>query len=565
MTPLVEYTVKASLIVLAGLVASVLLRRQSAAGRHWVLSMALVSALALPIIGSALPAWSAWSVALGSRAATLPPDLRVPTRGQASAAAITDRIEIAAVPVQASTPLTSVVSARVLPFAWAAGAVLSLLVLVVGLARLTWLSSRARPVTDPLWTRVLEETAQRYRLRRPVRVLQSEHPSLLVTWGAFRPEVIVPRLALDWPEDRIRVVLCHELAHIRRGDWMIQMAGELLRSIYWFNPLLWIACRSLRQDSEEACDDEVIAGGVEGSEYAAHLLDAARALKHDAARWLPAPAIVRRSSLERRIRVMLNNGLKRTPATRAFRVAVASALLGATTLVAAAQMGPTTLSGTVVDSTGAPVPGVTVRLASKSSATFEVKTDASGQFQFVPLPPEDYALSAHLVGFKQAQETVRLAGKPIRLDLKLVLGAVTESINIVGGASDGVAAGVAGGVRGGVSGGASEGVPSRLQRVLENCKASTIGGNIRAPRKLRDVRPIYSPKLQADGISGTVVLTATIGADGKVANIEVLRSGHPDLDAAAMEAVSQWEFDPTVLNCTPTETQMTITLRFSPK
>ena len=49
----------------------------------------------------------------------------------------------------------------------------------------------------------------------------------------------------SWSDERARVVLSHELAHIRRGDWIVQLSAELLRAIYWFNPLLWVACRRL--------------------------------------------------------------------------------------------------------------------------------------------------------------------------------------------------------------------------------------------------------------------------------------------------------------------------------
>ena len=97
-------------------------------------------------------------------------------------------------------------------------------------------------------------------------LLQSDHPTLLVTWGVWQPKVILPAEARGWPEDRIRIVLAHELAHVRRGDWLVQLAAELLRAIYWFNPLLWIACRQLRRESEHACDDAVLALGVEGAD-----------------------------------------------------------------------------------------------------------------------------------------------------------------------------------------------------------------------------------------------------------------------------------------------------------
>ena len=109
-------------------------------------------------------------------------------------------------------------------------------------------------------------------------LLESSHPSLLVTWGFAEPKVILPAAAHDWSDDRMRVVLWHELAHIRRGDWIVQMSVELLRAIFWFNPLLWVLSRRLRLESEHACDDEVMSRGVDAPDYATHLVDLARAL-----------------------------------------------------------------------------------------------------------------------------------------------------------------------------------------------------------------------------------------------------------------------------------------------
>ena len=91
---------------------------------------------------------------------------------------------------------------------------------------------------------------------------------MLVTWGLARPKVILPATADEWSDARARVVMSHELAHIRRGDWIVQLSAELLRAFYWFNPLLWVACRRLRLESEHACDDEVMSRGVEGTDYA---------------------------------------------------------------------------------------------------------------------------------------------------------------------------------------------------------------------------------------------------------------------------------------------------------
>ena len=161
-------------------------------------------------------------------------------------------------------PFDAVTVGRVLATVWSVGFGVSLFVLLVGLCRLSWLASHAERVKHGRWAELTGDIARAYGLRRPIALLHSDHPTLLVTWGVVRPKVLLPADALDWPDDRIRIVLGHELAHIRRSDWLVQMAAELLRAVYWFNPLVWIARRRLRLESEQACDDAVLEDGRRG-------------------------------------------------------------------------------------------------------------------------------------------------------------------------------------------------------------------------------------------------------------------------------------------------------------
>jgi protein TonB len=89
-----------------------------------------------------------------------------------------------------------------------------------------------------------------------------------------------------------------------------------------------------------------------------------------------------------------------------------------------------------------------------------------------------------------------------------------------------------------------------------------VGGDIRPPAKVRDVRPAYPRIAQAARVQGLVIIEATIGPDGKVRDAKVLRS-IPLLDAAALEAVRQWEYTPTLLNGVPVPIVMTITVQFT--
>jgi len=565
MSLLLDSTFKVSFVILAGLVATVLLRKRSAAIRHWALAAAILCATLMPVLQLVVPAWQIGVVfdgpARGASVEVGPVDVEV------GRAAPLLREEPAPV---ASSTAQRLPTSGLLASAWMMGSGVSLLILLVGLTRLAWLASRARPVSSGTWTRLADAIGRDYSLRWPVQLLQTDHPSLLVTWGLVRPKIIIPRAAELWTEDRVAVVLRHELAHIRRGDWVVQIAGELLRAAYWFNPLLWIACSRLRQESEQACDDEVLVRGVEGPDYATHLLEVARALKVDSAPRLPAPAVARSSSLERRIRAMLDARLIRNPTTRSARFLTAAALLSLTVGIAAAQTGPVTLSGSVFDSTGAPVPGATVVLTNaQSGAKFVVTTDSGGQFSFVPLPADSYVLAAEVPGFKKLENQVVLSGKSVRRDLTLSLGDLRETISVRGSRSPDEAAASSDKAILSSKIGAREATstadPDRSSYLaaLEGCKPSATGGRIRPPRKIKDVRPIYPASLQQAGVQGKVGLEAIIGTDGAIREANVVDPVHPELDAAALEAVRQWQFDGTLVNCSPAEVKMKVSITFA--
>jgi protein TonB len=94
--------------------------------------------------------------------------------------------------------------------------------------------------------------------------------------------------------------------------------------------------------------------------------------------------------------------------------------------------------------------------------------------------------------------------------------------------------------------------------------AIRVGGKIRPPTKTKNVLPEYPAAAKSAGVQGVVIIEAVIGADGKVADAKVLRSV-PQLDAAAVAAVKQWEFTPTLLNGKAVPVVMTVTVNFKLK
>ena len=127
-------------------------------------------------------------------------------------------------------------------------------------------------------------------------------------------------------------------------------------------------------------------------------------------------------------------------------------------------------------------------------------------------------------------------------------------LGVEGGVAGGVEGGVPGGVVGGVVGGLPDAPPPPQQAVR-------VGGQIKEPKKLKSVSPEYPDIARQARVQGVVILECTISPQGKVTEVKVLR-GIPLLDQAAMEAVRQWVYTPTLLNGVPVPVIMTVTVNF---
>ena len=533
MTILVDLAIRSSILLAIGLVLSACLAKRSAALRHRVLAAALVAAAAVVPFSVALPEWTI----------TLP----APELDSSPPVALSPRMEARAEPsAVAASPAT--MPSRVSPVVvvWFAGVLVAGAALIAGLVRVGRVAGRSTRVEDSRWLQVLDSVARGYRLTREVVIARTDSADLLATWGILRPQVLVPHHADDWTLDRIRVVLSHELAHIRRHDWLVQMGAEALRAVLWFNPLAWMVCTRLRRESEQACDDEVLGIGVSGREYAAHLLELARQCRRPGSTWASALPMAHPSTLERRIAAMLNPRLDRhTPSRRAL-AALGVVLLLVTLPVAAVrarQAGPAPLSGTIYDVTGGVLPGVQVTLVGANEVTSAVTTNERGRFEFPPVGPGKYVLEVTLPGFRTLRHEFELRTAPDwDRNVTLQVGDLRESITVrqtrVGAAAQ----------------------PSQPRASSQPVR---IGGNVRAPMKVKDVRPTYPESMREAGLTGLVPVEAIIGRDGTVSSVRVLSAQvHPDFAIAAVDAVRQWRFTPTLLNGMAVEVVMTVSVRF---
>ena len=351
-------------------------RNGLAALRHFVLAMGVVTAvLTLPLSGL-MPAWEMTPPAAVERPAVEP---------QAGSAG---PVAVATVASPATPPAArrwNVSALEVAFAAWSIGVVACAAPLFVGLIGLRRLTAAAAPVDDERWLSLRDEIAAGLGIRRRVPLLLAN--MAVGTWGLLRPRIVLPAEALDWDDARARAVLAHELAHVRRGDWAVQLAADALCAVFWFNPLSWIVARRLRDESERACDDVVLDTGMQDATYASHLLDIARASRGAAP--AAAMAMARPSTLEGRVTAMLNPTIDRRSPSRRARLATVVLLLlvacAAAVRVAAQVAGPAPLQGTVYDASGGVLPGVEMALVNEQGMKWSTPTDGEGRFEFAPV------------------------------------------------------------------------------------------------------------------------------------------------------------------------------------
>ena len=540
LTFLIACCAKATILLACAWITVIALRQRSSALRHHVWAAAILASLALPFLALLLPAWH--SATLGSAAALWSP------AHENAASSSSYAIPSVFVDAVGASPAFNKLAIAV----WAFGFSLVVVRLVAGLARLAWVSAHAKPIFDEDWMRTVSELSQFHKLARSVRLLQCSSPlAMPLTWGILRPVIVLPSGSTLWTEDRCRIVLSHELAHIARHDWFLQICAEVARCFYWFHPLVWLATARLRQESERASDDAVLRSGIAPSHYASQLLDLARTLKNAHHGWSTALAIARPSNLERRFIAMLNPTLNRGGISRRTGLLLKAAALCLLLPLAALRLPGQNLSGkftgTIFDISDATVPNATIVMTNHKANTVDMTvSDAEGNFVFKALPAGEYEMKVLKPGFAayRAPQVVLESDHDLTLNAKLQMGDLTETVDVKAG------------------GFAKPAAPETLEK--QKAMRIRIGGNVEAAKLVTKVQPIYPASAKERGAQGSVLLHAIVSKDGRPLSMQVLNSQiDPELARAAVEAVSQWRYQPTLLNGEPVEIDTTIIVNFS--
>lgn len=544
--------------------SALLLRKRSAAARHLVWTAAAAAVLALPFLTVWLPV-----LRIPAPAALLP--VTTPVMFYATASAPRD-----AAVRQSAAHAGPGVSLQPAPpdwrtwlmLLWSAGTAAAFAQMLAACLAIWRVRHSAKPFPDRGLCGAL---SQELGIRHSVDVLETEAGTMPMTFGIPRSAVFMPSDAADWSEERRRVVLLHELGHVRRGDVATHLLARTALALYWWNPLAWKAWREFLKERERATDDLVLNAGARASEYASHLLEVARTMQSSPAIACAGVAMARRSQLESRLLAILDSGVSRKTSGPAAALVAALLAVGMVAPLAAVRTQSVDYGVELLKQ------GELEKKRGMSASAEDFYTKA---VEVLGDRPEAAHALMYLgitaIGKKDFQKAIdhleraervdRAQAGPARMWMALAREreqrfdeAETLFRSSLTADSQSAAAAITLTLYArflGQQGRAAE--ASDLDaRALVVRKANEVtskptttqgvyrvGGEVKPPVLLQRKEPAYSEEARIARLDGTVTIYVEIGLDGMTHNPQVLRGVGLGLDENALEAVSQWQFQP---------------------
>jgi TonB family protein len=547
LVPLLSLLIRSGVILLTAELLRRVLRGSPAARRHSVVLFGVALLINWPLFASIIPAipvsWPAWFTPVRHAQSVVETSqtFRVITRSE-----------------------TAHLNAYWPVIVWALGALIAVAPFLIGACRLRLMVRHGKPVHDEYLRSLVSDLSSELRIADTPEVLLLTGPAMPMTFGLLHPRILLPDSALTWTASRLRAVLLHELAHVKRRDVASQLLAQLATTLWWFQPVSWISRRSLRRESERACDELVLRYGVPASDYAAELLEIARSFgsaRHCGAA-IPMATQANCGDLEDRLHNILTRARKRTGW---FRFSVAVSCLSLLTmassavtftqqsmnpqrsstmtftslrrtvlsgLLASAGLSAASIGGSLLDPKGSPVADAKASIYNPAtSMKKEVATSSDGKFTFEGLAAGEYILRVEKPGFPTLFREFKVLDNST-VDQGMVLGDNNKQTD-------------------------------NKQTGGEQPKQLRVKGDVEQANLIYKLTPVYPVSAKNGRIQGKVELEAVISNEGNVQELQVISSPSDDLSQSALQAVSQWRYRPTLLNGDPISVVTDITVNYT--
>ncbi len=348
------------ILLLAGLI-NFLLRRNSAAVRHWIWCLAFVSlSLVLPL-SSLLPEKpipilpqvhpielreisryqtpGAEKHPLSIQSGTIETfslypmnKFRIEESEQFQTEKTTKDTKVSGIqappPIESIPPVKKDIQWPLLVFwVWIVGGIYLILRFFLSLLKIFSMSRKGVEARDESLVILLKKCMEYCRVKRSVKLVIHAQLPVPATFGMFRPVLILPEDVYEWSEEKQKSIFCHELGHVKRYDFLTNALAQIAGMLNWFNPFIWIAIRQFCIEREKSCDDFVIRRGALNCEYADLLLGIARNLPRMNDFRRSALVLAHNSGLKRRIKHILSANVKRKTVTWSWLIVTAAMVM----------------------------------------------------------------------------------------------------------------------------------------------------------------------------------------------------------------------------------------------
>jgi len=545
---LVAASLKSFVVLALAWMASLLLRRSSAAKRHLVWVAAAIALLALPFLSESLPHLSIPAAVVFE-----------PATFTAASAALHDAYYSDASPVPPRGAIWRFDWQRAIVLLWFAGAASGLLRLAIAYLSIRRIRRGAAVLDDRTQ---ITELAHSLGIDRPVEVYLTEPGSMPMTAGPLSPAVFLPEDSRDWSGERRNLVLLHELAHVRRDDPALHLMGRIALTLYWWNPLAWLAWREFLKERERAADDLVLNSGARASDYASHLLDIARSMRTAALAGSAAIGMARKSQLEGRLMAILDAKTDRKNPRIGVWIAAALAVAIVTPIAAVhAQQQRTATQTTVAQTPGSAANLIKLGQGQLIARNFEQAIDYFQQARLADAQQSGLALMWEAIANDrsdrpdQAESLFKSAmaqQDPQSMDYARTEKIYAQFLRSHQRAEETMPLEA--------SADAIQKANGQAMTTVDN--VYHIGGEVTQPKLLTKVEPRYSEEARIAKLQGNVQLSVVIQTDGTAQNVIVTRPLGLGLDEQAIEALAQWRFTPAMKNGVPVAAYATIEVNF---
>jgi len=310
----VEMFVKSTVIFAFVLLAVTLLKKKSAFIKHFILFAGFIAVLLLPLLSIVVPK-TTFSLIKTHPVSVSKTAVSTVYYEEVIAPVLSTSKSVENVIVEKQNILVALISnikdyvgvhyVRILYGVWLAGLLLFLAKLFSGYYKINSISKKGENVDSSPWKEFLSLFIRKTGFHLKVNVVKSEFVSIPMTWGLKSNNIILPLKADRWKDRQKAAAFLHELAHIKRKDFMVFIISKLACTLFWFNPLSFVVLKKLRFEQENACDEFVVSLGLKASSYALSLLEIGRLIGNASSFEATALCMAKKSELQKRLTTIL--------------------------------------------------------------------------------------------------------------------------------------------------------------------------------------------------------------------------------------------------------------------